>query len=151
SRFESNDIIIISPDELSLYPAGPDVTSALSSNGRSQPDGRLITQQGGNGEISIVTDNGLRRAFTTQNVFINLGYTFCNVVRVPDYNAYPVGPDIADTGNQCLPPPAGLVSWWPGDGNTDDVVGGNIGTALGGVTFGAGEVGQAFNFNGIDG
>src|SRR5207249_3535179 len=28
----------------------------------------------------------------------------------------------------CAPPPAGLVSWWPGDGNADDIVGGNNGS-----------------------
>jgi hypothetical protein len=48
----------------------------------------------------------------------------------------------------CTPPPAGLVSWWPGDGNTDDLAGGNSGTLGLGVTYVAGEVGQAFSFNG---
>ena len=27
----------------------------------------------------------------------------------------------------CTPPPSGLVSWWPGDGNADDIAG-TIGT-----------------------
>jgi len=50
----------------------------------------------------------------------------------------------------CAPPPAGMVSWWPGDGNANDIQDGNNGTLQGGVTFAPGEVGQAFNFNGID-
>src|SRR5206468_10268120 len=50
----------------------------------------------------------------------------------------------------CAPPPAGMVAWYPGDGNANDIVGGNNGTLQGGVTFAPGEVGQAFNFNGID-
>lgn len=50
----------------------------------------------------------------------------------------------------CVPPPSGLVSWWPGDGNTLDLTGGNPGTIVGGVTFSAGMVGQAFNLNGTD-
>src|SRR3954463_15341725 len=47
----------------------------------------------------------------------------------------------------CADAPAGLVSWWPGEGNGNDVLGRNPGTVLPGVTYGAGEVGQAFNFN----
>jgi hypothetical protein len=44
--------------------------------------------------------------------------------------------------------PAGVVSWWPGDGNAVDIVGGNNGTLVGGATFAPAEVGQAFNLNG---
>jgi hypothetical protein len=42
----------------------------------------------------------------------------------------------------------GIVSLWPGDGNANDIVGGNIGTLQGGATFAPGLVGQAFSFNG---
>ncbi len=45
----------------------------------------------------------------------------------------------------CVPPPSGLVGWWPGEGNANDVAGGNNGTVQGGATFAAGKVGQAFN------
>jgi hypothetical protein len=51
----------------------------------------------------------------------------------------------------CLSPPAGLVGWWPGDGNANEVQRGNNGTVQGGVTFAPGEVAQAFNFNGSTG
>jgi hypothetical protein len=47
----------------------------------------------------------------------------------------------------CVPPPAGLVSWWPAEGNANDIVSGNNGTLQGGITYAAGEVGQAFSFN----
>src|SRR5262249_52152799 len=50
----------------------------------------------------------------------------------------------------CTPPPAGLVSWWPGDGNANDIVSGNDGTLQNGATFGPGLVGQAFSFDGVD-
>jgi hypothetical protein len=46
--------------------------------------------------------------------------------------------------------PAGLVSWWPADGNADDIAGGNNGTLENGATFGPGEVGEAFSFNGVN-
>jgi hypothetical protein len=50
----------------------------------------------------------------------------------------------------CVPPPAGLMSWWPGDGNANDVVGANHGTLQNGVTFSPGMVAQAFSFDGVD-
>jgi subtilase family serine protease len=50
----------------------------------------------------------------------------------------------------CTPPANGLVAWWPGEGSAGDLVGANDGTLSNGVAFAAGEVGQAFSFNGID-
>src|SRR5258706_12138744 len=46
----------------------------------------------------------------------------------------------------CTPPASGLVSWWPGNGNTFDVAGTNNGTLQGNAAFAAGKVGQAFTF-----
>lgn len=43
----------------------------------------------------------------------------------------------------------GLVSWWPGNNNTDDIQGGWNGTLQNGATFATtGKVGQAFRFDG---
>jgi hypothetical protein len=53
---------------------------------------------------------------------------------------------------QCTPPPSGLVSWWRAKGNTLDAgADGYNGTLIGNVTYGTGEVGQGFVFNGYDG
>ncbi|MDD5543529.1 MAG: hypothetical protein PHX83_10190 [Acidobacteriia bacterium] len=57
-------------------------------------------------------------------------------------------PFIQKSFASCVTPPSGMVSWWPGDGNTNDIVGSNNGTLQGGATFAAGEVGQAFSLNG---
>jgi hypothetical protein len=51
----------------------------------------------------------------------------------------------------CVTPPAGLVAWWPGEGNPNDILSANNGTLFGGVTFANGEVGHAFNFDGTSG
>jgi hypothetical protein len=52
----------------------------------------------------------------------------------------------------CVPVPAGLVSWWPGDGHALDIGGaGNDGTLLGAATYGGGMVGDAFLFDGVEG
>ena len=44
----------------------------------------------------------------------------------------------------------GLVSWWPGEGNANDVAGTNNGVLVNGVTFAPGMVGQGFRFNGVN-
>ena len=46
--------------------------------------------------------------------------------------------------------PLGLAGWWPGDGQANDIVGGQHGILAGGVTFAPGIVGQAFAFDGVD-
>jgi predicted outer membrane repeat protein len=69
----------------------------------------------------------------------------------PDEGNYSVGLTVtAADGSATSLPAAGLVSWWRGDGNANDAVGGNNGTLVGGVTYAAGKVGQAFSFNGTN-
>ncbi|MFZ0827299.1 MAG: protease pro-enzyme activation domain-containing protein, partial [Verrucomicrobiia bacterium] len=51
----------------------------------------------------------------------------------------------------CMPPPSGLAGWWRGEGNAMDSAGTNNGTLGGGASFAAGEVGQAFSFDGVSG
>jgi Concanavalin A-like lectin/glucanases superfamily/HpiC1 cyclase/MBG domain/Bacterial Ig-like domain/Cep192 domain 4/WD40-like Beta Propeller Repeat len=50
------------------------------------------------------------------------------------------------SANACVAPPSGMVSWWPGDGNANDIIGSSAGTLQNG-TFGSGLVGQAFSLN----
>jgi hypothetical protein len=55
----------------------------------------------------------------------------------------------ANAQSTCTPPPAGLVSWWRADFDANDQVGGNNGVLLSTTTFGPGEVGNAFQLDGI--
>lgn len=48
----------------------------------------------------------------------------------------------------CITPPHGLVSWWPGDGNYEELVSANNAVPPTGATFVPGMVAQAFNFDG---
>lgn len=50
----------------------------------------------------------------------------------------------------CAPPPAGMVGWWPGNGDGNDIVGGHHGALRAGATFAPGLVGQAFSLDGVD-
>ena len=51
----------------------------------------------------------------------------------------------------CDPPPSGLVGWWAAEGNANDSFGTNNGVLSGGVSFANGEVGRAFQFDGVTG
>ncbi|OLE97371.1 MAG: hypothetical protein AUG75_09120, partial [Cyanobacteria bacterium 13_1_20CM_4_61_6] len=51
----------------------------------------------------------------------------------------------------CTSAPGGMISWWKAEGDANDSQDGNNGTGQSGVTFSAGKVGQAFNFNGTGG
>ncbi|MEY2539870.1 MAG: hypothetical protein QOG67_3610 [Verrucomicrobiota bacterium] len=50
----------------------------------------------------------------------------------------------------CVPPPANLVSWWPANGNSVDLTGGNAGVLKNGATFATGEVRKAFSLDGAN-
>jgi hypothetical protein len=56
----------------------------------------------------------------------------------------------ASVPSACTPPPPQMVSWWPGDGNANDIQDGNNGTLENGATFASGLVDQAFLFNGTN-
>lgn len=54
--------------------------------------------------------------------------------------------------SSCVSPPAGLVGWWPGDGNASDIAGTNNGILKGGaIATASGVVGSAFSFDGTNG
>lgn len=51
----------------------------------------------------------------------------------------------------CTPPPPDMVSWWPGDGNAQDIQDSNHGTLQDGAGFTTGKVGEAFHVGGENG
>lgn len=62
-----------------------------------------------------------------------------------------LAPGVALAASKTSGPPAGLISWYKADGNAKDSVGHNNGTTHGGVTYAAGDPGEAFSFNGSTG
>lgn len=144
---------------------------ALSGNGMSgpigldfSPWGELFAADHNNAAISrwMFSDNALHTAIP--NGFFSTPNTLADIQFFPTSNTNTPTPTSTDTHTptpvvtstpttilgSCILPPAGLLSWWPGDGNADDIIGSNNGALVGGVTFTAGEVGQAFSFDGID-
>jgi hypothetical protein len=59
-------------------------------------------------------------------------------------------PSPATAQSLCAPVPSGLISWWRGENNALDSVGGNHGTLKNGAGYAAGKVGTAFNLDGVD-
>ena len=57
-------------------------------------------------------------------------------------------PFVSDAAADCVVPPAGLVSWWQGETNALDRMGLIHGTLVGNTTYGPGQVGQSFAFDG---
>ena len=51
----------------------------------------------------------------------------------------------------CVPPPPNMATWYKGEINTDDETGNFDATAVGGVSYAAGQVGQAFDLDGTTG
>jgi len=91
----------------------------------------------------------LTPALTILNVQTNDAGTY----RVVVMNLYGVtvssGADLTVV-RLCVPPPAGLIAWWKGEGNANDSAGRADGVLYRGVTFAPGEVGQCFSFDGIN-
>src|SRR5207249_7306878 len=52
------------------------------------------------------------------------------------------------TPTACLSTPSGLMAWYGGENNANDLQGNSNATMLGGATFTAGEAGKAFCFHG---
>jgi len=71
-----------------------------------------------------------------------------------DANENPYTFSIQGTGADpvCATPPAGMVAWWPAEGNGNDVMGPiyTPGALVNGLAFAPGKVGQAFSFDGVD-
>jgi len=57
-----------------------------------------------------------------------------------------VGP--LTNGPGAVAPPPGMVDWWPAEGNANDLAGTNNGTPFGELSYGPGEVGLTFQFDG---
>src|SRR4051794_27763633 len=55
---------------------------------------------------------------------------------------------LAAIAQPCSPAPSGLVSWFRGETNANDSAGTATGSFVGTAAYAAGEVGQAFSFNG---
>lgn len=82
----------------------------------------------------------------TQVAALKAGLTYFNV----HSSGFPGGEIRGQIEPACEPSVPGLISWWSGDGNALDSRSRNNGTLQNGVTFAAGQNGQAFSLDGTD-
>ena len=87
------------------------------------PDGKRIafhsTRDGGDEDIFVMNADGTGVIPLTSNSVLPNGS--------PIFDAVPVWTTSVMAPARCLPPPAGLKAWWPGDGDVGDLIGGNHG------------------------
>ena len=99
-----------------------------------------------------VSTNYTAQIVTSGGTFIDHGTA--NVILGDSFNQasnYGFSELFLSTGSAaqtCVMPPSSMVSWWPGDGNTNDIQGGNNGSWVGTPAYASGEVGSAFSFDG---
>src|SRR5258708_7333924 len=67
---------------------------------------------------------------------------------LPIFSALP--PGALPPPPSCTPPASGLVGWWPGEGNANDIVGSNNAALFGGATYATGKVGSGFRLDGTN-
>jgi hypothetical protein len=144
------------------YPAGEGAagTGTADFNGDGILD--LVLSNGVSGTLSIFLGNGDGTFQTRVDYPWLTGGGLC---APGDFNAdgsldlaVPAGTSdvvsiflqIPVVSQECLPPPAGLISWWSGDKTADDLKGTNNGTLLNGTSFRKGMVGPAFSFDGVN-
>ncbi len=109
----------------------------------SQPTLTNVVSGGSRGDFATVGSDGCLYATQTDSV---LKVTNADGSCIPP----PLGPLFPTNPSPvvCVAPSSGLVSWWPGDGNANDIISGNQGSISGTVGFVPGEVNQAFSFTG---
>jgi uncharacterized repeat protein (TIGR01451 family) len=125
--------------------------SAVWSNGAQQVSATLtITIQGNNVSIARRQDSDGNDCDYTGTIAAD-GVTVHGTYQCTAFTAFPSWQATirCETG-QCASAPQSIVGWWPGEGNTNDIVGGNNGTRQNGALFGAGKVGQALSLDGAD-
>ncbi|PYK96823.1 MAG: hypothetical protein DME19_18415, partial [Verrucomicrobia bacterium] len=129
-------------------PAGVTLVSVASSSGRCGFTNGVVTcaldplRNNRSATITIVVSEALTGFLTNQ---VSLA---ASVFDPATSDNLVTNISLAQPG--CVAPPPGLVSWWPGNGNVNDLTGANPGTLQGGVAFSPGMVGQAFSFDGIE-
>ena len=145
------------PNDLQNYPV---ITSVISGGGNTNIQGSLDSVPSttfrveffdnpqcdplGNGEGQTLIGSRNIPTDANCNATINVNLP----VTVPTGHVVTATATRLGTLAGCVTPPSGMVSWWPGDDNANDIQDGNNGTIQGDITFAPGMVREAFSSNG---
>jgi serine/threonine protein kinase len=171
TTIKTDGVLVLSPEMLHLHPGKDRQRSVLRwtarANGIYQFQGQYqgIDLKGTSSDIAIVQNSSLilyRENITGYGD--SKSFQLSKLIAKGDTIDFSVG----DGGNGFfndetglsvsvltvslfdIMPPSGLVSYWPADGNANDIVGSNNGDLLNGATYRPGVSGQAFSFGGAD-
>jgi subtilisin-like proprotein convertase family protein len=120
-----------------LTASGFPASFTFTNTGTALPSGVTLSSSG---LLSGIPDSGTDAVYS-------LTFQVSNGVSPAGTQSFTLTVDPAATPT-CVPPPAGMISWWPGDGNANDIRGLNDGALQGTATFAAAKVGQGFSLNG---
>ncbi len=119
------------------------LTAGQHGNFHPEPGRRLPRACQGNYEL---TWTELRRANLRVPIYRPTGFLASVIVAVLVAGA------VTQASSDCIPPPAGMTHWYPGDTDASDLVGNNPGSLETGATAGTpGEVSGAFALDGVSG
>ena len=95
------------------------------------------------GSQPVALELGLRLEGTPQRLGLNNNDAVTFTVL---FSAEATGEPVPTPTPTPIDPPPGMVAWWPGDGNANDIIGGNDGVLTG--SYAQGMVGQGFKLDG---
>ena len=161
-RLASDLVIPADPPTVNTFAAGNPFADAALLNGSISPNGADTTTwfkygtTTNYGEVTpaivisgLVTNNWA--SVTNLLSGLSAGTTYHCQLAGSNSAGVVSGQDVAFSPVDCVAPPSGVVNWWPADGSAFDVVGGDEGFLMGGVSYTNGKVGEAFSFNGTNG
>jgi hypothetical protein len=120
-------------------------TATFTTGTPTAVDGACGTANGGS--FSIAPTANLCAAGTASAVTNNGSWTWSCNGQYGSTNNAACSASVALSSTPA-PQPFGLVGWWPGNDNANDLIGGNNGTLENGAGFALGEVEDAFSLNG---
>jgi hypothetical protein len=119
----------------------------LANTGGPTPTHALLA---GSPAINAGDNCVLDQSCASNNLSFNLT-TDQRGIALPQEAAVDIGAFEVVIPQACTTPPPGMVGWWDGDNNANDISGsGNNGSLQNGAAFAAGKVGQSFNLDGVD-
>ncbi len=136
----ANNISLPSTVTLNMIPdPGTTVVGKVVDGTGNPVSGATVATNGGRSAITLADGSFSITQVPTilGNIVVNVTLTTPNGTRLAGFSgpAVPIPSGITTVGSSCVAPTSGLVSWWPADGNTNDIIGGMNGTIHGNVTF----------------
>jgi hypothetical protein len=126
----------------------PSLTT-INERGSIDLSGTIVDQgPAGAHNLTIYWGDGTTTAVTLASgvtAFSGISHPYAN--NQPGDVSFPIHATVVNTGDGLSSAP---VSWYTGDGTTDDLMGKNNGSIQGAVSYAPGTSGEAFQFNGSD-